>query len=232
MHLNKWLISTMLMVTCAGLLAGLSITDVQHAVSPGIDGTYPSPYTGRVVTLTGVVTAIGFDGDEFFLSTPEGGPWSGICVSGNGGSAACGDYLEITGKVQEIRGFTSICEISRLEHLGTRSLPPPVGVSVSELNREERFEGVLVCVSNVSHPVVSRGNGHRVSDETGSCLLDDRFAGVTLPAPSSIDGPVTGISIYSFGEYRLNPRTNADLPGRAPVNINRPSWGRVKSLYK
>jgi hypothetical protein len=230
--LTKIMLSVLVMVTISGMLLSVGIADLQRTISPGIDGTYPSPYNGKTISVTGVVTATGFDGDAFFLSSPDGGPWSGICVSGAGETVTTGEYLEITGRVCEVLGFTTLREISRIDHLGTRSLPEPVEVSASELNREERYEGVLVCVQNVSTAIRTRGSGHRVGDDSGFCQLDSRFTGVTLPQATGQLGQVVGISVYSFGEYRLNPRSNSDLTGRSPVNVTRPSWGRVKSLYK
>jgi hypothetical protein len=229
--LRRIIVILCVLIAACGLAAQqrVGIVDIQRTHLSGIDGTYPSPYAGKLVTLTGVVTAVGFDGDGFFISTPDGGPWSGLCVEAANELFSRGDYLELTGRIAELHGLTILRDISRVERLGIRPAPAPTEVTVFELSREESYESVLVCVDNAQYKTGVR-KAARVSDVSDECRLDSRFSGVRLPASSVRCERVVGISVYAFGEYRLNPRTNDDL--LTTVSVTRPSWGRVKSLYK
>ncbi|MBP9006961.1 MAG: hypothetical protein KBG06_03825, partial [Candidatus Syntrophosphaera sp.] len=63
------------------IMAGAtSIYNIQYTNSRGADNSYPSPYLGKQVTVEGIVTAVNFNGEGYFLSEPVSGAWRGIYV--------------------------------------------------------------------------------------------------------------------------------------------------------
>jgi hypothetical protein len=227
-NIRSVLIPILLAVGCLYAQTRVSIPDVQRTSLPGFDSTYPSPYTGKTITVSGIVTAIGFEGGSFFISTPSGGAWSGLCIR-SGENVEVGEYLEATGVVTEAHGFTMLDRIRTINRLGTRQLPKPTRITTSELNRGECYESVLVQVDITTN--TTRSSRH-ISGSSSECRLDSGFASVRIPDREVGTRCVTGISVYAFGEYRLNPRTNSDISSIGTVNAERSSWGRVKSLYK
>jgi len=63
------------------ILGQINIYDIQYTEVPGYDGTYPSPMEGDNVYVGGIVTATGFDGDNYFISSTSGGPWNVVNVT-------------------------------------------------------------------------------------------------------------------------------------------------------
>lgn len=214
-----------------------SIYDIQYCTNSGSDGTFPSPYRSQIVTTSGIVTATGYSNGGFFISEPVGGPWRGIFVIERNREVRIGDMIEITGEVIEQFGFTAIGNLRRLSVISTGNpLPAPVLVTSGELAVSEAYEGVLVQLSNVS--VTNRndqGEVWLINDGTGISRMGEGFnngmnAGLSINT-GYVFSRIVGIVDYRFGEYRINPRNNADLQS-TPVGVNRPSWGRIKSLYR
>jgi len=221
------------------LLAGnqVGIYDIQFTNSPGSDGTYPSPYRGQVITTSGIVVAMDGLNGGFYLSEPQGGVWRGIYVQESAREVRVGDYISIVGEVCEHFGYTLLRNITRLEMKTSGNLlPTPSLVTTNELSVSEAYEGVLVQVTNVTVGNFDVSNDVRyVTDGSGNCgvnnslLSSNEYKNVFIT--NEVYSRIIGLVDYRYGNYRLNPRNLEDFY-RSPVGAGKPSWGRIKFLYR
>lgn len=230
-----------MIILFAAHVAATSIYDIQYTRSAGIDNTYPSVYTGRSVTVEGIVTASDYRGGGYFISEPISGPWRAIMVSDRKNYPSIGDKIQISGTVRETFGMTCITDISSYQLLNTgMPVPQPITVTTAQLGRAdeaEAYEGVLVRVvsATCSSAATARGKMY-VTDGTGACQIKiSEFGerGINLQTKVGDQfNSITGILAYSFGEYSLNPRSRSDISVLQPVFNQNRSWGRIKSIYK
>ncbi|MGY8952412.1 MAG: T9SS type A sorting domain-containing protein [Flavobacteriales bacterium] len=138
----------------------LEISDVQF--TPYADGV--SIYRGQEVTVTGIVTAGGKDGDLSMIHMQEEGViggWSGIILANAGRTFDRNLKIQVTGTVQEDnRGRTAIGNITKIKELGIGSIKPFYSVPDSfstryDFTKHEKFESVLVGLINGT----TTGNG-------------------------------------------------------------------------
>ena len=205
-----------------------TIYDVQYTEIPGGDNTYPSPYEGQEVTVTGIVTAVEWDHylDNFYMSMPEGGEWSGILVyMAEDTTLVPGDEVEVTGTIQEYYGMTEISGYSGPITVNLLSsgnpIPDPMVVTCGDLAVDgvgEPYEGCLIELHDVTvvEEQINFGQWY-VMDGTGIAQIDDGFfyldeieppIVITLGMEWAI---IRGCLDYSYDEYGLSPRTPDDL---------------------
>lgn len=198
-------------------LCGLSVHDIQYTDSPGGDGFYASPYTGQTVSVSGVVTATNFSGTRYFVSDPEGGPWSGIYVYDSNNAPAVGDMVSFSAAVSEYYGFTELSSVTGYRKLSSgNAVPAPISLTTHTLaTAGEPYEGVLVQVEGVSVTSLPSAtyNEWYVNDGSGTCQIDDGF--FTPDASGIVVGQswdrIRGVVDFGHNEYAINPRSNADL---------------------
>jgi hypothetical protein len=210
---------------------GQTIYEVQYTTVPN-GGTYPSPYMGMVVTLTGVVMAIteNTSYDNFFIQDSSGwysgdssGVWSGIYVVDNVVHPSRGDYITITGIIDEFWGMTEIA-LGMFEIVGTMPEFDPHVVTCANIPPHsdsvgERYEGMLVKLENVV--VVEAPNQYGewyVSDNGGidSTQIDDNcFALDPSPHVGDTFEYIIGAVMFSYFEFEVNPRGPEDFGGVA-----------------
>lgn len=228
MKKHSLLFLVLLVLTCIPLFA-VSVHDVQYTTSAG-DGTYPSPLNGQVVTLTNVVViAKGYSGsnytsDRWFVSDPEGGPWSGLYVydTANAGSILVGDMINVTGAISEYYGLTELSGITSLEIVSHgNTIPAPISVNTgifTQAAQVEQYEACLVQVQNVrvtSAPSATYFEWY-VTDNSGNAQIDDGFivgnVGLTpTPYVNETFVRIRGIVDYGHNEYAINPRFLTDI---------------------
>jgi hypothetical protein len=203
------------LVMFCSLLGAVSIYDIQYTENPG-DGGYPSSYEGQEVTTGGIVTGTGFSGNRFFIENSTGGAWNGIYVYSNNNEVSLGDSVVINAQVYEYNGLTELNYVSSLQIISSgNELPQPVAISTIEAN-QEMYESVLVKIEDavVSELPDEWGYWH-LDDGSGSCTTDQGFFSMDdAGIPVMLDFPyssLTGIMVYSWGEYHLNSRSTADL---------------------
>lgn len=220
---------------------GISIYDIQYTTYPGSDNTYPSRYAGKSVSTEGIVTATDYKGGGFFISEPVAGPYSGLLVLDRDAQVKVGDRIQVSGTVRETFGMTTLQDIRPVTILErNHPLPRPVILTTAQLTRAveaEAFEATYAKVLSVSS--AGRRNSHdriQVSDGTGLCTVLLGSFGRDKKSPSQKLGTqfssITGIVTFSFGEFSLNPISNAHLEIDQPVSVKNRSWGRIKSIYK
>jgi len=177
---------------------------------------------GRNVTVTGIVTAATgiFHPGRTFIEDPNGGPWSGILLWDNTITlnAEEGDEIRVTGEVFEYYGMTEIHVID-YEIISTGNPLPPIElVTTADLMtgspRAESYESVLVHVNNVSIINDNLGYGEwLVNDGSGACRIDDDADNLsyTVPTPGTLLSSITGIFIYDYDDFMLEPRYLSDI---------------------
>jgi hypothetical protein len=221
-----------LMILSLGLAFGLSCYDVQYTETAG-DGTYPSPYAGQTITVTGIVTNNTYGttstyptSTKFFITDPAGGPWSGLYIYVFGSGVMVGDMVECHGPLSEYNGMTELVFATGTTTTTILSsgnaLPEPALITTAALTNPanpalgEMWESVLCKVQDVT--ATSTPDTHQefyVNDGSGTGQIDDAcylyghsWSGVSVGTHWD---QITGVVDYSYSLYGLNPRDNADL---------------------
>jgi len=233
------LLSLILLIAVS--LSAVSIYDIQFTTVAGIDNTYPSRYTGKIVSIEGIVTAVDYKNDAYFLSERINGPWRGIMISDRKNRPNIGDLVMLTGTVRETFGMTCLQDLSSFRILDSNlTLPQALSVTTGQLNRAdqaEAYEGVFIRVLNSTcSQSMATKNRFYVTDGTGQCQVRQGDFGDRVAIYASRIGEqynsISGILIYAFGEYALSPRSRTDIVVMQPVFNQNRSWGRIKSIYK
>jgi hypothetical protein len=187
------------------------VYDIQFTEDPSGD----SPYAGQTVTVEGIVTGSGYLGSHYFISSAEGGAWSGIYVYDDSNTPAEGDLVRFTAEVAEYFGFTELTDVSSFEVLSSgNTLPEPEMISTNDLATQEAYESVLVIIQNLT--VTAEPNEYNewfVDDGSGACQVDDCFGYIpeSIETGSGIFYAITGLVDYSYAEFGLNPRYEGDF---------------------
>jgi hypothetical protein len=204
---------------------GSNIFNVENSVNPGSDSLcWPSPLNGDTVTICGIVTAVQQGTTpRFFLQDQANTAWGGIHVfdytvpNGDPASAVLGDYLQLTGHVNEYYGWTEIDTLLAVTHLGTLQPLPDTTViadiatlSVLCSYTAEPFENVLVRVENVTVVADNGNDEYWIRDTTGpdSMRIDSDLwtGGTNQPNPL----PSVGASYnYIIGVVKWEGRQGA-----------------------
>lgn len=201
-----------------------SIYDIQYTTNPG-NGTYPSPLEGQYVTVGGIVTAYGYNDDNYFISSSVGGAWNGIFIYDDNYYPYVGDSIIIQGLVYEYNGLTEIKDLGSFNVISSGNpLPPPAMVSTNSVYSQEAYEGVLVEVSNIQvNQTFDEWNEWRIDDDSGSCIVSEGIFNLeNYGFPLLVNYPflkVAGIVTYSYGEFRLHPRDINDLQSGLDANV-------------
>ena len=232
-------------VTKAG---DLSIADIQYTEwSAG-----NSPFDGCEVLVTGIVTAgdevYGVDG--IYAIQSESGPWNGIIFDGwEGAQFTLGDEVTVAGTVEEYDpewhfrwdNNTKLINVtnSNVNSSGNSVLPVTVTTAnlAQESNDVESYEGSLVTVTNITVNSLNLYDWGVIDNSGVECLIDDDWADSEaatflggLQTGTTI-GSVTGIFNFSFGTYKIQVRSMADIdPTSDLVSIavdNFSSWNLV-----
>jgi uncharacterized repeat protein (TIGR01451 family) len=207
----------------------VTIQDIQEVSDPETDDA--SPLDDQIVWVTGTVTSEPDDiaSNTFVIEDPAGGPWSGLPVyrwSGfSGVSLPRGTQVRLLGEVTEYYGLTEL-DIggmpAALEIMSTGNPGPGPEViltaSFSSTNpaTAEEWEGVLVEFQNATVTNDDLGYGEWAFDDgSGPAHADDggMSDGDMTYEPSNGDFYfyLRGIAYYTFGEYKLEPRDDADI---------------------
>lgn len=187
----------------------VTIQEIQETQAP--DGS--SPLVGQTVVTSGVVTAITTTPSNGYFIQNGPGPWSGIFVFNAPNALAIGDAVTLTGTVAEFNGQTQLSAISDQE-VTSSSNPMPLTEISTLAATTETYESVLGTVSNAVCTEVPGGANFgkwRANDGSGPVYVGKQIYTTT---PDPLLGQifdVTGIVLYSFGEFNLVPRGAGDV---------------------
>ena len=208
---------------------GLSIRDLQW--TPFKDGN--SGYSGFIITVSGVVTASPDDilGD-YILQDKEGKAWCGIWVNDAAHQPHRGDYIRVTGKVEENFNITRLNFVTAFDSLGTGFSIEPLKLKTGQATtgspEAESYEGMLLQFDNlvVSEPFPDRPNNYgeiAINDGSGGYRVDENGTYLgnfdsTFALNDKIQKMI-GIGWYSFSHYKLKPRSAEDVIGHQPSGV-------------
>ena len=174
------------------------------------------------VTVDGVIATSGltFKKDGFFVQDPKGGEYSGIFVyiGGNKVTVAPGDVLTISGTYDEFFTYSEIkvAMAADVKKTGTAPVPAPAVVTSAEVAtggaKAENYEGVLVQVKNAKVTTAIDMNQEFIVDM--KLRVDDLFiekANWVNPMVNDTFTSITGNLAYTFDNFKLAPRSPADL---------------------
>ncbi|NOX88680.1 MAG: T9SS type A sorting domain-containing protein [Calditrichaeota bacterium] len=214
---------------------GLSVKDVQYTWGYPDDA---SGYAGYQVTLKGIVTSDSSHFSSVYYIQEKEEPWYGIQVRDvYHNNFAVGDEIQITGTIEERYGVTRIVvndSATGVTLLSSGNSVTPMDVTTGEIatggDNAEAYESCLVRVKNltVTNPFPDGANNFgefMVSDGSGDLRVDDyalHFRGnldSTFALNDHID-EIVAIHYYSYGNYKLIPRSNDDIHGH--TDIERP----------
>ncbi len=201
-----------------------SIKDIQYVEGADLDGDNGnSPLLDDIVIVNGIVTAFGsFSSWNIYYIQNITGPWNGIYVYDRvtGEVLAQGDSVKVIGKIAEYYNLTEI-EASSVEKLESRKTMPQAHTLTGAL--DESLEGVLVKLENVqvSEDTDEKDSKKAFKTKVGGKevkIYNDLYADLTFDAGKSYN--VTGVVIYSHGNYRVSPRAALDVESISSINNN------------
>ena len=195
-----------------------SIYSIQYTT----DASGDSPLKGQQVRTKGIVTALKTGSTTFNMWLQDSAKaWNGVYVYGVNnslGTVAQGDSVELIGTVDEYSNLTEIKTVTYLNKINSgNALPTPVEVIPAQA-ASEAYEGVLVRLSNVECTVADAGFGEfTVSDGTYTINVDDFLYKYTPTQGARYN--ITGVVDYSFGAFKLLPRSASDIESAATKYI-------------
>lgn len=167
---------------------------------------------GTTASVAGTVTAIFEAGGQNNVYMQD--ETAGLVVRGPGLAAniAVGDKIQATGKMNDYYGLAQLevatDDVTVLEKQAGVPTPQTVTSANFAANAGEAIEGQLVTVRNVTVQSVQSGN-YTLQDDQGN-FLSRPPATLTLELGTTY-ASITGVVNYDFNEYKLVPRTLADL---------------------
>ena len=169
-----------------------------------------SPYMGQLVTTTGVVTGICSSG--FFIQDGTG-QYNGIFVFTSSFTVTRGDNVTVTGLVDEYYEYTEIKSLASVTINSSGNAEPAVSVVTSAGVKSEPYESVLVQILNAKCTNINSGYGMwTVKDGLNAgdtCKIHNLL--YTMTPTLNIIYAITGPVYYSFNEFRVEPRSAADV---------------------
>jgi hypothetical protein len=207
-----------------------SIFTIQFVDDPGVDDT--SEYLNEVVTVRGKATSTNISAGttDFFLADATG-PWNGIRVEFVGDLVRIGDVVEVSGRISETFGRTrfAFAGFGRAKKLGPgvplapTTITSPALLSYNDADESEPYESVLVHVESAEADTVPGGwpfGEYYLVPQTpapgDTAMMDVDEPGVSdlyfTYVPDVGDQlEITGNVYFSFGAYRIVPRTDGDI---------------------
>ena len=187
---------------CSGI-SNVSIHDIQYTINT--NGA--SDYDGCDVQTGGIVTAV--RGDSSFYISSGLGSWSGIYVYSFDYLLSVGDSVVMDAEVAEYYELTELKNISNLQVISSGNIPALNSCNTAAANSEE-FEGCLIKVTNATCTDDDPGFGEWIiNDGSGDVSVDDLIYAHTATLNTSYD--VTGVTTFSYGAYKLLPRSASDV---------------------
>ena len=201
--MRRFLLPLALMVCLATFAtAQTTIYDIQYTTDPSGD----SPLVGQVVTTTGVVTSVQYDG--FFIYEAEG-PWHAIFVYDFSTTTALGDEVTVTGLVQEYYGMTEISSVTASEVISHGNPVTPLMLPVADVSQEQ-YESLLLTVENVTVTALLSYGEWTVD---GVLMCNDTNDYLYFPQLDDELDSITGTLFYNYGAFKLDPRFTNDITG-------------------
>ena len=196
-----------------------TIKEIQQlAAGLDCDGSEAFITLGQLLNLTGVVVAspkfsAGSDLDAWFVSDGQGGKYSGVMMvayATNGFDLAPGATLDLMGEAKEYYCMTEF-QVSELVETGTMAggVQPELLDFADLMNDLEAYEGVYVELMNVTVTDPAPQYGAFIIE--GSLQVADSLGHGVKPPADTVISSLKGFVNYSYGEYKLEPASAADV---------------------
>ena len=207
------------------LIRDVSIYEIQTPDDVTEDDA--SPLVGETIRVDGIVTAapneIGGPATAV-IQESAGGPYSGVRLVGDFSAAnpQRGDEIRVIGEVSDPFGLTQI-SFGSVELIQSASIPAPEQLTTIEFAPgsavvSEQWESVLieftdVTVTNENPDAPGNDFGEWLfSDGSGDARGDDFSTTLTIdPGLNDNYSFLRGIGWFSFSNYKIQPRNNADI---------------------
>ena len=180
----------------------VSIYDIQGQ-------TDDSPYSGQVVSTSGVVT--GSFGSNYFIQDGTG-LWNGLFIYESGRNPSIGDSVIITGKITEYYGKTEMVDIEDYYFISSNNtLPAPVIAQTGSI--EEGHESVLTKVIAATCTDDAYQNNYymwTVDDGSGELRIHNTSIFEYEPT-EGLSYNITGPMNYDFDEWKIELRYEDDV---------------------
>ena len=190
----------------------VGIYDIQYTT----DASGNSPYIGEMVQTAGIITAVNIYQSSFkgYFLQDSAKAWNGIYVyDPQHDTLQVGDSVVIIGTVTEYYGLTEIKNVMDVVVVSQgNALPGPVLLTTGKASSEE-WESVFVTFHHATCLHNDLGHGEvSVDDGTDSLIVDDFLYHYSLDdfVPGNVYN-LTGVMNFSYGNYKLNPRSADDI---------------------
>jgi DNA/RNA endonuclease YhcR with UshA esterase domain len=190
----------------------LTVFDIQYTPGPGD----VSLLNGELITLEDVVvTAVNYDGTNFFVSDPVPGLWRGVYVYGSGSALNVGDHVRFSARVSEYYNTTELSAVTGLTVLSTGDSLSPLLICATALEPDsgEMYEGCFVEFGPgmVTDSADDFGQ-FRYDDACGTLVVDDQFAyGYEAMLGDSMTFLRGMVTYNSNTGHKLDPRGDFDM---------------------
>lgn len=187
-----------------------TIYDIQYSTAVNGD----SPEKNNFISTSGVVTAKSPYG--YFIQDGQGA-WNGIYVDDqdNVGTVTIGDNVTIKGVVKEDYGQTILNVVQLTVNSSGNALPTAEWLPTNSV-KQEKYEGVFVKVGNAAcTSMPDTYNEWKADDGSGFVKINDQIYLFTPTLNSHYD--ITGVVEYSFSEYKVLPRSAADVTAATAI---------------
>lgn len=202
-----------LLILSLGLFSAsiLSAQTPTHTISEVQGELFSSPLIEQIVTVQAIVTATGEYG--YFVQDGEG-PWNGVFVYDQLYTPSVGDNVIIQAEVAEYFDNTELLNLSYFETVSSgNDLPAASQQPTGFIGATgEPYEGCLVRIYNAQCTTPDAEYGEAFFDDgSGECKVNDLLY---IPEPAWVQDEyytITGPLNYSYEEYKIEPRSAADV---------------------
>jgi hypothetical protein len=212
-------------------IQNVSLHDIQYTTASSGN----SPYYGKIVTTTGIVTATysGTTGTQngFYIQNSNSNAWAGALIYDYKNIVAQGDSVILTSGVDEYYNMTELSSVDSASFIlisHNNPLPTPVTLSTTAVG-QEMYEGILVTVMNAACVSTSTTSPTAtINDGSGVSYTDKQiFNYAFVPGTAyNITGPVN----YNY-QYSIEPRYAADVVVYNAAGITKYSHALHANVY-
>lgn len=183
----------------------VSIFEIQYSTEPSGD----SPYVGQQVVTSGTVTGQFFEG---FTIAEAPGAWHAVYVYTQQYAPHVGDEVQVSGTVGEYYGFTELTQITDYQFISHSNMVDSTKLDTNSA-AQEAYESVLVEIGPVVVSSLEDFGEWVVQDGSGSMRVDDQNDYMYFPAIGDMLDTLSGILFFSFGDFKIEPRSTSDITG-------------------
>jgi len=192
---------------------GQLITTIYDIQSGAVDSAAVVQFDGIVTTGPGESP----NSNAFYVQDGSG-PYTGIFVYGaEMDSAEVGDSVRVVGTYIEYYDESEISEDPIVTLLNTGNTPQAPEVLTLDQADWEPYEGVLIQIQDVARFGDFSYGEWWVTDGTDSLKVDNSGLYTLEPEIGDEFVSIMGVLSYTYGEFKIAPRTNADFVLEAPA---------------